>query len=55
VVAQIVIGVAVLALLIYRQLRTRPVNASGLRLAAILGSSAWSRPTSSSSSTTPAR
>jgi len=37
VVAQIVIGVAVLALLIYRQLRTRPVNASGLRLAAIIG------------------
>jgi UDP-N-acetylmuramyl pentapeptide phosphotransferase/UDP-N-acetylglucosamine-1-phosphate transferase len=37
VVAQIVIGVAVLALLIYRQLRTRPVNASGVRLAAILG------------------
>jgi len=37
VVAQIVIGVAVLALLIYRQLRSRPVNASGLRLAAIIG------------------
>jgi hypothetical protein len=37
VVAQIVIGVAVLALLIYRQLRTRPVNASGLRVAAIIG------------------
>ncbi len=36
-VTQIVIGVAVLALLIYRQLRTRPVNASGLRLAAIIG------------------
>ena len=36
-VAQIVIGVAVLALLIYRQLRTRPVNASGLRIVAIIG------------------
>ena len=36
-VAQIVIGVVVLALLIYRQLRTRPVNTSGLRLAAIIG------------------
>ena len=36
-VTQIIIGIAVLALLIYRQLRTRPVNASGLRLAAILG------------------
>jgi UDP-N-acetylmuramyl pentapeptide phosphotransferase/UDP-N-acetylglucosamine-1-phosphate transferase len=37
VVAQIVIGVAVLALLIYRQLRARPVNTSGLRLAAVIG------------------
>jgi hypothetical protein len=37
VVTQIVIGVAVLALLIYRQFRTRPVSASGLRLAAIIG------------------
>jgi UDP-N-acetylmuramyl pentapeptide phosphotransferase/UDP-N-acetylglucosamine-1-phosphate transferase len=37
VVAQIVIGVAVLALLIYRQLRTRPVNASGLRVVASIG------------------
>ena len=36
-VTQIVIGVAVLALLIYRQLRTRPVNASGLRVVAIIG------------------
>ena len=36
-VTNVVIGVAVLALLIYRQLRTRPVNASGLRLAAIIG------------------
>jgi UDP-N-acetylmuramyl pentapeptide phosphotransferase/UDP-N-acetylglucosamine-1-phosphate transferase len=37
VVAEIIIGVAVLALLIYRQLRTRPVNASGLRLTAVIG------------------
>ena len=38
VVTQIIIGIAVLALLIYRQLRTRAqVNASGLRLAAIIG------------------
>jgi putative effector of murein hydrolase LrgA (UPF0299 family) len=36
VVADVVIGIAVLALLIYRQLRTRPVNASGLRILAIL-------------------
>ena len=36
-ITHIVIGIAVLALLIYRQLRTRPVNASGLRLAAIIG------------------
>lgn len=36
-VTEIVIGVAVLALLIYRQLRTRPVNASGLRVVAIIG------------------
>ena len=36
-VTNVVIGVAVVALLIYRQLRTRPVNASGLRLAAFLG------------------
>ncbi len=35
--AEIVLGVVVLALLIYRQLRTRPVNASGLRIVAILG------------------
>ena len=35
VVTEIVIGVAVLALLIYRQLRTRPVN--GLRVVAIIG------------------
>ncbi len=35
-VTQIVIGVAVLALLIYRQLRTRLVNASGLRVVAII-------------------
>jgi hypothetical protein len=33
---QIVIGVAVLALLIYRQLRARPVSASVLRIMAIL-------------------
>ena len=31
-----ILGVAVLALLIYRQLRTRPVNASGLRVLAVL-------------------
>jgi UDP-N-acetylmuramyl pentapeptide phosphotransferase/UDP-N-acetylglucosamine-1-phosphate transferase len=37
VVTEIIIGVVVLALLIYRQLRSRPVNASGLRLAAIIG------------------
>jgi hypothetical protein len=37
VLADVVLGVAVLALLIYRQLRTRPVNASGLRIIAILG------------------
>ena len=36
-VTEIVIGVVVLALLIYRQLRTRPVNASGLRIVAIVG------------------
>ena len=36
-VTEIIIGVAVLALLIYRQLRTRPVNASGLRIVAIIG------------------
>jgi hypothetical protein len=33
---EIVIGVAVLGLLIYRQLSARPINAGGLRLAAIL-------------------
>jgi len=33
---EIVIGVAVLGLLIYRQLRARPINAGGLRLIAIL-------------------
>jgi hypothetical protein len=37
VVTEIVIGLAVLALLIYGQLRTRPVNASGLRIVAIIG------------------
>jgi hypothetical protein len=37
VVTEIVIGLAVLALLIYRQLRTRPVNASGLRIVAVIG------------------
>jgi drug/metabolite transporter superfamily protein YnfA len=37
VLADIVLGVAVLALLIYRQLQARPVNASGLRIVAILG------------------
>ncbi len=36
-VTEIIIGVAVLAMLIYRQLRTRPVNASGLRLTAVIG------------------
>jgi hypothetical protein len=35
-VLDIILGVAVLALLIYRQLSTRPVNASTLRLIAIL-------------------
>ncbi|HEY1641177.1 MAG TPA: hypothetical protein VGG35_10855 [Streptosporangiaceae bacterium] len=33
----LVIGVAVLALLIFRQLRTRPVSGSGMRVALILG------------------
>ena len=37
VAGDIVLGVLVLGLLIYRQLRSRPVNASGLRLVAILG------------------
>jgi hypothetical protein len=36
-VTDIVLGVAVLALLIYRQLAARPVNASALRLLVILG------------------
>jgi hypothetical protein len=36
VLADVVLGLAVLALLIYRQLRTRPVNASGLRVLAVL-------------------
>jgi len=36
IVLDIILGVAVLALLIYRQLSTRPVNASPLRLIAIL-------------------
>ena len=36
VAGDIVLGVVVLGLLIYRQLRSRPVNASGLRLVAIL-------------------
>lgn len=36
-VTEIVIGLAVLALLIYRQLRTRPANASGLRIVAVIG------------------
>jgi len=36
VIIQIVLGVAVLALLIYRQLRSWPVSASALRLIAIL-------------------
>ena len=31
----IILGIAVLVLLIYRQLSTRPVNASALRLIAI--------------------
>jgi hypothetical protein len=35
-VLDIILGVAVLALLIYRQLHARPVNASALRLIAIL-------------------
>jgi hypothetical protein len=33
---EIILGLAVLALLIYRQLRSRPINAGGLRLAVIL-------------------
>jgi hypothetical protein len=33
---EIILGLAVLGLLIYRQLRARPINAGGLRLAAIL-------------------
>jgi hypothetical protein len=37
VAGDIVLGVVVLGLLIYRQLRSRPANASGLRLVAILG------------------
>jgi hypothetical protein len=36
VATEIVLGVVVLGLLIYRQIRSRPVNASGLRLVAIL-------------------
>jgi hypothetical protein len=36
VAGEIVLGVVVLGLLIYRQLRSRPVNASGLRLVALL-------------------
>jgi hypothetical protein len=36
VLADVVLGLAVLGLLIYRQLRTRPVNASGLRVIAVL-------------------
>jgi hypothetical protein len=36
VILDIVIGVAVLGLLVYRQLRKRPVNNSGLRLVAVL-------------------
>jgi hypothetical protein len=36
VAGEIVLGVVVLGLLIYRQLRSRPVNASGLRLVVIL-------------------
>ena len=34
-VVDVILGVAVLALLIYRQLSVRPVNASALRLIAI--------------------
>jgi len=37
VLVEVVLGIAVLALLIYRQLHTRPVNASVLRITAILG------------------
>jgi len=36
-ITDIVLGAAVLALLIYRQLAARPVNASALRILAILG------------------
>ena len=35
-VLDVILGIAVLVLLIYRQLSTRPVNASALRLIAIL-------------------
>jgi hypothetical protein len=37
VATEIVLGVVVLGLLVYRQLRSRPVSASGLRLITILG------------------
>jgi hypothetical protein len=37
VLVQVILGIAVLALLIYRQLLARPVNASVLRLTVILG------------------
>jgi hypothetical protein len=36
VAGDIVLGVVVLALLIYRQLRSRPINANGLRIVVIL-------------------
>jgi hypothetical protein len=36
IVVDVILGLAVLALLIYRQLAARPVNASALRLIAIL-------------------
>ena len=36
VAGEIVLGVVILGLLIYRQLRSRPINANGLRLVAIL-------------------
>ena len=46
-VLDIILGLAVLALLIYRQLAARPVNSSALRLIAILVIIGISRPTSS--------
>jgi len=46
IVLDVILGLAVLALLIYRQLAARPVNASALRLIAILAVIGLFRPTS---------